>query len=105
MLTAAITGLVILILGVAAKGLLASICIFVGAWLMKNSLVLMFLNSKYGKATIRVVKWVSYTWFGRFIGRLAFKVFALIEKVYGWVNAKIAHLIKTLRIKLWARLS
>lgn len=102
MITTTIIGAILLGLGIAAKGLLASILIFVGTWLTKNSLMIWFLNTKYGKATLRFIRWVAYTKCGRTIGRYAYKVFGFIAFTYQWVGNKIKALINMIRIKLWA---
>ena len=56
MITAFIAALLILALGVAAKGAIAHGLVIFGAWMTKNVLMLGFLRTPTGKRTVSAVK-------------------------------------------------
>jgi len=82
MITASIIGLFMVIFGIIAHGLIAHLVLIVGAELAKNSILLIVLNTKFGKKAVRTVKWFAYTKLGRTIGRLLFRINCLFDKAH-----------------------
>jgi len=79
--TALIAALLLVALGVAAKGLIVQTLVVVGAWLIKNVLMLGFLQTPPGKRASRAVRGGTYSALGEKGRRKAFRLFNLLARL------------------------
>jgi len=77
-ITAIIAGILLFLLGVAAKGVFAHALILVSAWLAKNGLMISFFQTKLGQRTARGFRWKAYSHLPEGSRRQAFRVFKRI---------------------------
>jgi hypothetical protein len=86
MITGIIAAILLLALGVAAKGAIAHALIILGAWLTKNILMLGFLRTRTGKRTARLVRHTAYQKLGgdqrRFVYRLSGRLSRIGQRIW-----------------------
>lgn len=82
MITAFFAGLLLLALGMAAKGLFAHLMVILVAWLAKNGLLLGFLKTRLGRRMVRNVRLKAYSHAAPGEKRRKiYRVFKLVERV------------------------
>lgn len=82
MITAFFAGLLLLALGMVAKGLFAHLMVILVAWLAKNGLLLGLLKTRFGRRMVRNVRLKAYSHAAPGEERRKiYRVFKLVERV------------------------
>nr|CAX84203.1 Putative sulfate permease (Magnetosome protein MamW) [uncultured bacterium] len=84
MITALFAGLLLLALGILAKGFFAHLMVLLVAWLAKNGLLLGLLKTRVGRRMVRNVRLKAYSHAGQGEKRRKiYRVFKLVEHLEG----------------------
>ena len=81
MITAFIAALLLMALGIAAKGVIAHALVIAGAWITKNILLLGFLRTPTGKRTARAIRGGAYSRLGGPGRRTAYRFFGFLSRI------------------------